>query len=85
MHQAITKLRDICKIHNISMEEASLRWVVFNSALKSDDGVILGASKVSQIESNIATLKNGPLSGELASELDALWEIVKTDAISINP
>ena len=85
MHQALEKLRKVCETYNVSMEEASLRWIVFHSALKAGDGVILGASKETQVHSNTVALNNGPLTGELASELDALWGVVETDAVSINP
>lgn len=66
MHQAIEKLKEICDAHPVSPEEASLRWIVYHSALKGGDGVILGASKVSQVRSDIA-----------AKEWAVEWEAVE--------
>ena len=85
MHTGIEKLRTICEENNVAMDEAAMRWIVYHSILDAQDAVIIGASKVSQIEGNTRDLKKGPLPGGLVKELDALWEIVKEDSASINP
>ena len=82
MHAGIERLQSICKDNKVGMDEAAMRWLVYHSVLGGQDAVILGASKVAQIEGNSRDLKKGPLPGELVKELDALWEVVKEDALA---
>ena len=65
------------------MDELSLRWVMYHSALKENDGIILGASKVTQIERNVAQMAKGPLNDDVVTELNALWEMAKEDGAKI--
>lgn len=85
MYEALTKLRSISATHQLSMEEASLRWLVYHSALRAQDSIILGASKNSQVEGNMEAINKGPLADGVVGELNALWEIVEKDAMGINP
>lgn len=45
------------------MEAALRRWLYYHSALRggSGDGVIIGGSKLAQVESNLAAAQQGPL------------------------
>lgn len=58
------------------------RWVVYNSVLKPQlgDGVILGASKTTQLEDTLKIIEDGPLNEETAKQIDAIWESVKSEA-----
>jgi len=80
MHSGIEKLRALCEENGIPMEEASLRWVVFHSMLQEGDGVILGASRVSQITSNTEQIAHGSLPEAMAKKMDEMWAIVQEDA-----
>ena len=83
MHVAIQRLRNVAENAGVGMDELSIRWLVYHSILEGGDGVILGASKVHQIEKNMAQIKKGPLDEATANELDSLWESVRDDAMSI--
>ena len=83
MHAGIEQLQRICRNHNVGMDEAAIRWLVYRSGLDGQDAVILGASKVAQIEGNTRDLKKGPLPYGLVKELDAVWDIVKEDALAV--
>ena len=82
MHAGIEQLQTICKDNKVGMDEAAMRWLVYHSVLGAQDAVILGASKVAQIEGNARDLKKGPLPYGLVKELDALWDVVKADALA---
>ena len=53
-----------------SMAEASLRWIRHHSQLKEEDGIIIGASKISHYNSNMKSLSAGPLSDDLVEAFD---------------
>jgi aflatoxin B1 aldehyde reductase len=53
-----------------SMAEASLRWLRHHSQLKEDDGIIIGASKISHYNSNMKSLSAGHLSNDLVEAFD---------------
>jgi len=59
------------------------RWIAYHSALDSEHGdtIILGASKVSQLEESLtAILEKGPLSEEFAKRVDSIWKDVQHEA-----
>ena len=40
------------------------------------DGVILGASSLQQLETNLAAVKEGPLKSEVVEAFDQAWNLV---------
>ena len=65
----------------VSMTEASLRWMMHHSALRSEHGdcVILGASKQEHVEANLKAVKSGPLDERVVKAFDAAWRECKAD------
>ena len=49
----------------VSLVEAALRWLYHHSALsgQAGDGVIIGGSRLSQVEANLAAVQQSPLQG----------------------
>jgi aflatoxin B1 aldehyde reductase len=72
-------LYEKCQDAGTTVQGAALRWLVFHSALGEEDGVILGASKIEQIDDSAAEIAKGPLRG-LEKAFDELWETVKNVA-----
>ena len=72
----------ISKDSGIPKAELAYRWVAYNSALKAElgDGVIFGSRNAEQLKQTIAALKKGPLTAEVAGQIDEVWKIVETDA-----
>lgn len=83
MHTAMEKLRRLTEDHGLSMEEASLRWIFYHSALTEHDSVITGASKVSQIASTAAMITAGNLPEKLVTGMNELSDLCRLDAASI--
>ena len=77
MHTAIQSLHAFLLPRGISLPGASLRWLYHHSALRADDGIILGATKMAQVESNVAEIEKGPLSEEVVGEFERLWDVVR--------
>jgi aflatoxin B1 aldehyde reductase len=74
MHAAITDLQDTIEPLRISGSQACLRWIYYHSMLGEGDGVILGASTISQIVQNVDNVSKGPLPDEVVEKIDSLWE-----------
>ena len=82
--QALELIRQACEKEGISMIEASYRWLLRHSTLKTTDGILLGASSLSQLDENLAACnaaaEKGPLSDQLLAAFDKAWEITKAGA-----
>lgn len=80
--EAMRILSEACAEEGIPLAEASLRWLAHHSALSASrgDGVIVGASKASHLEQNLAALAAGPLPGGVLGAFDAAWGLTAGDA-----
>ncbi len=70
----VAKLNDIAKERGQSMAQLAIAWVLRHPTMTS---ALIGASKVSQIESAVGALDNLDFSAE---ELDAIESILQSDA-----
>ena len=80
--QALERVSAVAEKYKLENIEAALRWVYFQSLLKPElgDSVILGASKISQLESNLSYISKGPLPEEVVSVFEDIWKTIKPDA-----
>ena len=69
-------LTDVCKKEGVSVKEATLRWIMYHSALETHDGVILGGS-AEQVEDNLKACESGPLPSNVATTLTGMWEVYR--------
>jgi len=65
----IRQLDALAKIRGQSLAQMALLWVLNNPAITT---ALIGASKVSQIDENIAALKNPTLSAEELAGIDRI-------------
>ncbi|OJJ38123.1 hypothetical protein ASPWEDRAFT_103768 [Aspergillus wentii DTO 134E9] len=67
----------------ISQPDLAYRWIMYHSALNRQygDAVIIGASKVTQLHSTMRGLREGPLLDGAVDDINAMWEIVKGEAV----
>lgn len=81
MHDAIRKLKEACDSTSppLTLQEAALRWIVNHSALGDGDGVIVGAKRVDQLESNVKDARSGPLPEHVRETIEGLWSEVDMD------
>jgi aflatoxin B1 aldehyde reductase len=83
--EALRITEGVAQKHNLTLLEIALRWCVHHSELKTrvkggNDGIIIGVSSFSQLESNLADLEKGPLPEEVVKALDEAWMIAKATA-----
>lgn len=80
MHDAVRQLKTACDEATptpLSTQEAALRWLMHHSALRDGDAIILGATKLPQLVSNVADARKGPLEGQIKHIVDGLWDSVQ--------
>lgn len=80
--RAVRLIADSCAGHGVPVTEAAYRWLAHHSALDSarGDGVIIGASRMSQLRQNMASLSAGPLPEDVAAAMEAAWELTSGEA-----
>ncbi|KAF5869773.1 putative aldo keto protein [Botrytis fragariae] len=79
LQQAMKDLENNLAPLGISGREASLRWIYHHSKLGDGDGIILGASKISQIRENVESISVGPLSEEVVQKIEGIWDLLAED------
>ncbi|KAI9761251.1 MAG: hypothetical protein M4579_001171 [Chaenotheca gracillima] len=79
---ALTEWEDVAREAGVSKSALAYRWVTYHSALKKKygDGIILGASKGTQLEETLKAIDAGPLDSKTVSRIDKLWDSVKDEA-----
>lgn len=77
--EAVNVLSIKCRETEIKLLEAAFRWLAFHSALNQNegDGIIIGASKINQLEQNIAAVRKGPLPESVVNAFANAWEAAK--------
>jgi aryl-alcohol dehydrogenase-like predicted oxidoreductase len=68
---AVEAVRDIAQKCGRSMVSVALCWLLHHTAIEC---VILGASKLEQLDQNLKAAEEGPLDAETLSALDKVWE-----------
>ena len=79
---AVSEIRNACVAADVPMAEAGYRWLAHHSCLKdsSADGILLGASRIEQMEQNIKALGMGPLPTPVLDAMDSAWQIARLDS-----
>ena len=79
---ALNEIKTACDKEGIAMVEAAYRWMTNHSMLcaMEGDGILLGASRIEQMEQNMLAAKKGILPQSILESMDAAWEIAKPDS-----
>lgn len=77
---ALRLVEPVVEKNGLTMIETALRWCVHHSKLNvkgGNDGIIVGASSLGQLEGNLKDLEKGPLPEEVVQVLDEAWMLCK--------
>ncbi len=76
---ALQEIGGACTKEDISVADASLRWLVHHSALRetAGDAIIIGASTLDHLRANISSCEQGPLPVSVVAAFDAGWTIAR--------
>ena len=79
---ALDVIREAIAPHNMTMIEATYRWLAYHSMLdeKRGDAILIGASKINHLIENMNTVKAGPLPGDVVSAFEKAWEVCRGDS-----
>ncbi|GAA5850050.1 hypothetical protein JCM8547_000994 [Rhodosporidiobolus lusitaniae] len=82
--KAIDLIQPVADKYSLTLPEIALRWVAHHSCLDASkgDNILVGASSVKHLESNLADLEKGPLPEEVVKVLDEAWQVTKSVASS---
>ena len=82
--EATRLIQQACDDEGITMVEATYRWMLRHSALSEQDGVLLGASSLAQLDENLdaclAGMEKEPLSADTIKAFDEAWAITENAA-----
>ena len=65
------------KAQGLTPIEVAIRWIAHHSALGDEDGIIIGASRTTQIRDTVALIKKGSLPENMLALVEQIWEDVK--------
>lgn len=78
--QLVLKVVDEIYNKEVTLLEASMRWLNHHSMLADGDGLILGFSKVEHFQQNIdAACVTEPLHDDVVNAFDEAWNRIKSD------
>ena len=74
---ALNVIREATEKNGMTMIEATYRWLAYHSMLDGNrgDSILIGASKLDHLISNMNAVKAGPLPDEMVSVFEKAWEI----------
>lgn len=80
--EAVEAIKQACNTECIPMAEAAYRWLCCHSMMDAGkgDGILLGASRLEQMEQNMAAAGKDPLPQNILEAMDAAWEIARPDS-----
>jgi aflatoxin B1 aldehyde reductase len=79
---AMHALTAACEAEEVSLVAAAFRWLAYHSALDADagDGILIGASRLSQLEQNIKAIEMGPLPESIGEAFEVAWGAAMPDS-----
>ena len=80
--EAVDAIRGACDAAGVSMVAATYKWLLRHSALGADDGVLLGASTLAQLDANLDACREGgdDLPASVVAAMDGAWDITRGGA-----
>ncbi|KAF9359148.1 hypothetical protein BGX26_013001 [Mortierella sp. AD094] len=78
--EGVQILENAAKANNLTLLEATLRWMRHHSGMEAKDGIIIGASSLHHLEENLVDLAKGPLPQSMVEAFDEAWEHVKASS-----
>ena len=75
----LQELTTACNDLGVTPVQVALRWLISHSRLDSDrgDGIILGASRIEQLNENLEACDSTSLDPSIVAILDRGWEIIR--------
>jgi aflatoxin B1 aldehyde reductase len=82
-HEAMRALDRIGSELKTTGAQCALRWLLFHSSLKDPDRIVIGPTSLEQLQRYLEARKAGPLTGDAAERISALWPKLKDESATI--
>jgi aflatoxin B1 aldehyde reductase len=80
---ALAIIQAACDLAGLSMVEASYSWLLHDSSLTGDDGLLIGASCMDHLTANLEACRaSQPLPKEVLDAFDAAWKVAEPNAFA---
>lgn len=73
----VERLKAVLDRHDMTVKNATLRWFMHHSPLGEEDAVILGASSLAQLESNLDDCRGDVLPQDVVAAIEDLWTSIE--------
>ena len=82
LYAALDEWDEIAREAEISKAALAYRWITYHSALKIENGdaIIIGASKILQLEETLKVVEDGPLDQKTVGRVEGIWKKVEHEA-----
>lgn len=79
---AVDVIKTAAEQNGVSMIDAVYRWLAYHSMLKGErgDAILIGASKLSHLRQNMASLQAGPLPEAVVAAFEEAWQHCRADS-----
>ena len=79
---AVDVIKTAAEENGVSMIDAVYRWLAYHSMLKGErgDAILIGASKLSHLRQNMASLQAGPLPEAVVAAFEQAWQLCRADS-----
>ena len=79
---ALDVIREAIEKHDMTMTEATYRWLAYHSMLNGErgDAILIGASKMNHLIENLNAVQAGPLPDDVSEAFEKAWEVCKGDS-----
>ena len=79
---AVEIVKAAAERHGITPTEATYRWLKHHSMLNGarGDAILIGASKLTHLQQNLAAFEQGPLPADLVEAFERAWQVSRPDA-----
>ena len=80
--EAINNLSNVCRVESIEPAEAAYQWLAYHSMLDAakGDGIIIGASSITQFKQNINSINKGTLPEIVVTAFNEAWAEAEQDS-----
>ena len=80
--EGVEIIKTAAEKHGITSIEATYRWLAYHSMLNTErgDAILIGASKLNHLISNMEAVKAGPLPDDVLNAFEEAWKITKGDS-----
>ena len=80
--EGVEIIKTAAEKHGITSIEATYRWLAYHSMLNTErgDAILIGASKLNHLISNMEAVKAGPLPDDVLDAFEEAWKITKGDS-----